>query len=199
MAALPNLLSCFRLVLVPLLLTLAWSGCSRPFVGCLVVSLLTDGVDGFLARRFNAASRLGAKLDSWADFATFLALPFCGWWLRPDVLRAEAPFLITPICFYLAAVAFGLLKYRRLTSYHTWSSKALALLSGVVVLVFFLGGPGWPFRVLAPLAVLSLLEEIAITALLPVWQANIPSLWHARQINSRAGDRIACPRKLDHR
>ncbi|MEK7707386.1 MAG: CDP-alcohol phosphatidyltransferase family protein, partial [Verrucomicrobiota bacterium] len=152
-------------------------------------SLFTDGVDGFLARRYNAATKLGPTLDSWADFATYLALPFCGWWLRPDVLRAEAPFLITTVFFYLAAIVFGFLKYRRLTSYHTWSSKALAILVVAVVLTFFLGGPGWPFRVLAPLAVLSLLEEIAITALLPKWYANVPSLWHARQIKFRSDGR----------
>lgn len=189
MAVLPNLLSVIRLLLVPVLLALARNGYSRPFLYCLVVSLLTDGADGFLARRFNATSKLGAKLDSWADFTTYLALPFCGWWLRPDVLRAEAPFLVTPIFFYLAAVGFGFLKYRRLTSYHTWISKTVAILAGAVVLTFFLGGPGWPFRVLAPLAVLSLLEEIAITALLAQWHANVPSLWHARQIKSRGGDR----------
>jgi len=185
MAALPNLLSCFRLLLVPTLLVLAWSGCSQFFVGCLMASLLTDCVDGFLARRFNAASELGAKLDSWADFATYLVLPVCGWWLRPDVLRTEALSLLIVICFYLAAVGFGFLKYRRLTSYHTWSSRAVAVLASIVVLTFFLGGPGWVFRVLAPVAVLSLAEEMAITALLPVWRANVPSLWHAQRIKSR--------------
>jgi len=186
MGALPNLLSCFRLLLVPVLLALAWSGCSKLFVACIILSLLTDAVDGFFARRFNASTRLGAKLDSWADFATYLALPFCGWWLRPDVVRAEAPFLIAPIFFYVTAVGFGFLKYRRLTSYHTWSSKALAILAGVVVLTFFLGGPGWPFRVFAPLAVLSLMEEIVITSLLPGRCANVPSLWHARRMKAGA-------------
>lgn len=82
---------------------------------------------------------------------------------------------------------FGFLKYHRLTSHHTWSSKALAILVVAVVLTFFLGGPGWPFRALDPLAALSLLEEIAITALLSQRHANVPSLWHARQIKFRIG------------
>lgn len=188
MGALPNLLSCFRLLLVSVLLVLAWNGRAKLFVVCLVLSLLTDAVDGFFARRFKATSKLGAKLDSWADLGTYLALPFCGWWLRPDVLRAEAPYLIAPIALYLAAVGFGFLKYHRLTSYHTWSSKALAIVAAIVVLIFFLGGPGWPFRVLAPLAVLSLLEEMAITALLPKWRANVPSLWHVRRIKNKRPD-----------
>lgn len=89
MAVLPNLLSFIRPLLIPLLLALARNGYSRRFLYCRIASLLTEGVDGFLARRFSVTSELGSELDSWADFATYLALPFCGWWLRPDVLRTE--------------------------------------------------------------------------------------------------------------
>jgi phosphatidylglycerophosphate synthase len=186
MGALPNLLSLLRLILVPALLALAWCGLSRTFAGCLIASLVSDGVDGYVARRFNATSRLGAKLDSWADFTTYLTLPLCGWWLRPEALRAEAPFLAVLVCGYLAAVGFGFWKYRRLTSYHTRASRAAAVLAAVVVVWFFLGGPGWAVRVLTPVAVLSLLEEIAITAVLPEWRANVPSLWHARRTKASA-------------
>lgn len=192
MGALPNLLSCFRLLLVPVLLALAWDGRSRLFVSGLILSFLTDAVDGFVARRLNAISKLGAKLDSWADLATYAALPFCGWWLRPNVLRAEAPYFLIPMALYLAAVGFGFLKFRRLTSYHTWSSKGIAMLAAIVILIFFFGGPGWLFRVFAPLAILSLAEEMIITALLPEWRANIPSLWHARRIKHKRPDRD-CP------
>src|SRR6266850_1706287 len=120
MATLPNLLSCVRLLLVPVLLGLAWAGYSKTGLFLLLFSLVTDAVDGFLARKLNQRTDLGAKLDSWADFATSLSLPLAGWWLRPDVVRQESVFLATGIFFYLAAIAFGFLKYRRLTSYHTW-------------------------------------------------------------------------------
>jgi len=182
MLTLPNLLSCARLLLVPVLLALAWSGNSRPFFYCLIVSLFTDMADGFLARRLNCTTELGAKLDSRADFATYLALPFCAWWLRPGVIRQEALFLGVGIFFYLAAVGFGFVKYRRLTSYHCWSSKVIALLMGAAVLALFAGGPGWPLRLVVPVVALSSLEEIAITTVLSEWRANVPSFRHALQI-----------------
>ena len=97
MANLPNLLSCTRLALVPVLLTLAWTGSGKRFLYCFTLSLLTDLADGLLARRLNLATDLGAKLDSWADFMTCLALPFCGWWLRPEVIRQEGPWLAAGI------------------------------------------------------------------------------------------------------
>ena len=182
MATVPNFLSCLRLLLIPILLVLAWGESPRLFLSCLLVSIVTDALDGFIARRFKATSELGARLDSWADLGTYLALPFCLWWLRPEVIRAEAAFLMAAILSYLAAVLVGFAKYRRLTSYHTWLSKGLAILTGGVVLVLFAGGPGWPLRLLAPLIVLSCAEEIAITALLKEWRANVPSLGHALRI-----------------
>jgi len=179
-ANLPNVLSALRFGLVPLLLALAWNGCARFFLGCLVLSLLTDIADGLLARRFNACSELGAKLDSWADFLTYAVLPFCGWWLRPDVLRAEAGWIALAIFFYLAAIIIGLLKFKRLISYHTWGVKLSAIVFGAAVVVFFAGGPGWVFRVAAPVAVLAELEEIAITFMLPEWRTNVRSFREAR-------------------
>ena len=120
---LPNLLSVVRLLLVPVLLSLAWYGHPRFFLGGLIISLASDAADGFLARRFNQTSELGAKLDSWADFLTYLSLPICGWWLRPEVVREEQLWLTGGIGCYFAATIAGFLKFRRLTSYHTWAAK----------------------------------------------------------------------------
>jgi len=53
-------------------------------------------------------------------------------------------------------------------------------------LAFFGGGLGWPLRVLSPLVVISSVEEIAITVLLPTWRANVPSLLHALRLRNGA-------------
>ena len=123
MSNLPNLLSCTRFLLIPVLLTLAWTGRAEVFLVCLVISLLTDLTDGLLARRLNLATELGARLDSWADFLTYLSLPICGWWLRPEVVREERLWITGGIACYFAATIAGFLKFRRLTSYHTWAAK----------------------------------------------------------------------------
>ena|SRR5947207_460930 len=185
MITVPNLLSGVRLILVPVLLACAWSGWSRTFLFCFVVSLLTDMTDGLLARRLHQATPLGAKLDSWADLLTFLALPLCAWWLRPEVLRQEALYISAGILFYLAAIFVGFCKFNRLTSYHTWGAKISAVLLGMAALVLFSGGPGWVFRWVIPFVVLAQLEEIAITFTLPELRANVPSLWHAMKLRQQ--------------
>ena len=190
MVNVPNLLSCVRLSFVPCLLWLAWNGYSRTFFICLIISVVTDAVDGYLARRLNQTTNLGAKLDSWADMSTQLSLPLCGWWLRPEVVRQETLFLVSGMFFYLAAIAIGFLKFRGLTSYHTWGAKLSAISVAAAVIVFFANGPGWPFRIAMPIVVLACLEEILITVVLPTRQANVPSLWHALKIRAERGATI---------
>ena len=182
MFTLPNLLSVLRIFLVPFMLLLAWTNSSKIFLACLILALFTDMADGFLARKLNQSSNFGAKLDSWADFATYPSLPFCVWWLRPDVIREEKYFLAVGIFFYLATIVFGFLKFRRLNAYHTWGGKVAVILLGAAALVIFAGGPGWPLRIVMPVVVLSGLEEAAITATLSAPRADVPSLWHAIQI-----------------
>jgi CDP-diacylglycerol--glycerol-3-phosphate 3-phosphatidyltransferase len=178
----PNLLSGFRLLLVPVLLLLAWTGLPKLFFTAFVISLVTDCLDGYFARRLNQMTRLGTKLDSWADMATWLALPLCAWWLRPDALRQEAVWLAAGIGCYVMSVLVGFLKYRRLIGYHTWGAKALAWLMGGAALVLFAGGPGWVLRLAMPVVIVSAMEEIAMTLVLPDWRANVPSLWHALKL-----------------
>lgn len=169
-------------MLVPVLLLLAWTGLPKFFLAAFVTSLITDCLDGYLARRLNQMTRLGTKLDSWADMATWLALPLCGWWLRPEALRQEAVWLAAGIGCYALSILVGFVKYRRLVGYHTWGAKALAWLGGAAALVLFAGGPGWVLRLVMPIVALSALEEIAMTLVLLAWRANVPSLWHALQL-----------------
>jgi len=74
MRQIPDLLSMSRIVLcLPLLLVDAMT---LPFWTLYVTAGLTDMLDGFLARRWGVESKLGARLDSLADFVFVLAVGF---------------------------------------------------------------------------------------------------------------------------
>jgi len=164
---------------VPVLLVLAASGWRKSFLMCLIFSLSIDAIDGFLARRLNQVTELGAKLDSWADAATWFTAVAGAWMLWPELISREWRWLAAAVATYVGAVIFGAVKYRRLTSYHTWGAKAAAVLMSVGGLTLFLTGVGWPLRVAASVLVLTCLEEMAITLALPAWRCGVPSLWHA--------------------
>jgi len=63
----PNLLTAARLLAAPYILYLLWTGEYRTALVWFSIASFTDVLDGFLARRFQAGSRLGALLDPIAD------------------------------------------------------------------------------------------------------------------------------------
>lgn len=77
----PNMLSLFRLVLIPVYIVIYLNATeSREYFiagAILAVSCLTDMIDGQIARRFNMISTVGKVLDPLADKLTQLALTIC--------------------------------------------------------------------------------------------------------------------------
>ena len=70
MLNIPNLLTLFRIALIPVLVVLYfWDFGIRSLLvtGVFVTAAITDWMDGFLARKMNATSALGAFLDPVAD------------------------------------------------------------------------------------------------------------------------------------
>ncbi len=175
----PNLISLFRVLLIPLLVYLAWQGQTGPFLVLLVLAFLSDTIDGYLARKLKQTSALGSSLDSWGDFALFITIPLCVWWLWPGLLRQELLFVMIALTSLILPVAAGFFKYKRLTSYHTWAAKAAATLLCISLLILLGGGSPLPFRIAVVIFAVAEVEELAITACLPRWHRDIHGVWHA--------------------
>ena len=77
----PNMLSLFRLSLIPVYIFIYLNATSpRDYFlsgTILAVSCLTDMIDGQIARRFNMITNIGKILDPVADKLTQLALTVC--------------------------------------------------------------------------------------------------------------------------
>lgn len=181
-ATLPNLLSALRLVCVPLLLALAWNGATALFLTLFAAGLLSDVLDGALARRWGQESDFGARLDQWGDFALWLAFPIGAWWLWPQTLIREAPFVVLAIICLLLPTALAYAKYRAIPGYHTWSVKTGSVLMAISVPLLLLFDVAWPFRVAALFQVICAIDEVGITYLLPTCHHDVPSVFHARRL-----------------
>jgi cardiolipin synthase (CMP-forming) len=70
----PNFITIGRLVLVPLVVTMMVQGRWMSAFILFVVAGISDAIDGFLAKRFDMASELGAYLDPLADKALIVAI-----------------------------------------------------------------------------------------------------------------------------
>jgi len=67
MSQLPNLLTAARLLVSPYIFYLLWANRFRAALVLFAIAGITDVLDGFIARRYKAGSRLGALLDPVAD------------------------------------------------------------------------------------------------------------------------------------
>ena len=179
---LANALSTLRLLLAPVLVYLAWHRMADAFTWTLAVSLLTDILDGKVARWLKQQSKAGAVLDSAADLATYSVVPVCAVWLKPDLVARETLAFWLTVWSYLFPVVVGLLRFRRLTSYHTRSAVVAAYLMGAAILALFAWDTTLPWRIVLPFLVVAALENLAITAVLPSWRPNVPTLYHALAI-----------------
>ena len=68
----PNILSLYRLITFPLVLYFLIDGQETNFAIFLCINLVTDILDGWIARTFNMKTEIGAKLDSIADMGTYI-------------------------------------------------------------------------------------------------------------------------------
>ena len=106
----PNLLTILRILLVPVIILLILRQRYQAAMWLLLVAGITDALDGFIARRFNQLTHLGAILDPLADktliVATFLVLAGKGlvpWWLAGAVVLRDLVILCGAGAWYRKA------------------------------------------------------------------------------------------------
>ena len=98
----PNLLTFLRMALIPVFASLLYYGYNGSALVVFLIAGLSDGLDGFLARRFNQESELGTVIDPIADkllmTTAFIILTM------PNVLE---PTRHLPVPFWVTAAVIG--------------------------------------------------------------------------------------------
>ncbi|MCU1579179.1 MAG: CDP-alcohol phosphatidyltransferase family protein [Rhodoglobus sp.] len=131
----PNVLSFIRLLLVPVFLVLIIGGQDGYALLVLVISSVTDFLDGQIARRFHQVSRLGQLLDPAADrlfiFAALVGFAVRGvipWWLFIVIVARDVMLLVLGI----AGANFG---YGPLPVHHLGKMATLFLFYALPILM----------------------------------------------------------------
>ena len=95
----PNLLTVFRMVLIPVFVSLLFYQRFLLALGIFILAGVTDGLDGLLARRFDQKSQLGTILDPIADklmlVTSFVVLSMRSVFPQPLPSHLPVPFWVT--------------------------------------------------------------------------------------------------------
>jgi len=182
---LPNALSLARLLAAPVLIGLAVAHYERAFAILLITALITDILDGWIARRLQLQSPLGAMLDSAGDVTTLLAAAIGIAAFHADVWQQHLLAISLVLGGWLVECVLALLRYGRLSSFHTYASKAAGYALGFFVAALFaVAFVPWLFYLAAALSLVSTFEELLLLWQLPEWRADVRGLWWVRRAAS---------------
>ncbi|HYD21686.1 MAG TPA: CDP-alcohol phosphatidyltransferase family protein [Flavipsychrobacter sp.] len=174
-----NAVTIYRLVASFFLLYLVFTEQPDIFKWMLAVSFFTDAIDGFLARKYKVSSVMGARLDSIADDLTILVAIIGVFKLKPEFVRQELVLIIIMLALVVIQTVMALVRYKKVSSFHTYLAKLAAVLQGsFLILLFFVSQtPLWLFYIAVVVTIVELSEEIILVILLPEWQANVKGLY----------------------
>jgi CDP-diacylglycerol--glycerol-3-phosphate 3-phosphatidyltransferase len=175
----PNALTVARMAGSGVLLWLAHAGHPSSFIALYAVLLFTDWIDGKIAIWLHQRSVLGARMDSVADAVLYTCLVIGISWLKPEFIESDTPLIWTMVGSYALSLLTGLVRFRRLPAYHTRAAKTCWLLVSIGAIALLLDGPWWPARVALVAVIITNLEATAISLVLPRWQMDVTSIWHA--------------------
>lgn len=174
----PNVVSAARIAATPLLMYFALRGDEAGFTWVLVPALLSDIVDGWLARTLQLQSKLGALLDSIGDALLLFTSIFGIWVFHGEVITDYQAWCYTMVGAWLAEAAVAFARYGRLSSFHTYASKVAGYLLGIFVGVLFVFGfHPWLLYAAVATSVLGNLEELVLLRLLPEWRADVRGVY----------------------
>ena len=182
--SIPYALILFRFLLAPTILVFAYSteaSVARFWIVIFIVlGLLSDIFDGIIARKMGISTVKMRRWDSQTDLVFWLSIGVAAYHLNAELIkmyRSEviAIFVMEGVCYGISFWKFG-----RETCTHSFLSKlwGVCLLTAFISLIGF-GYGGFPLLLAVYWGLFSQLDVILILLLLPRWQNDIPSSYHA--------------------
>ena len=158
-----NFLTTYRIIISPVLLYLLFQE-HAAFKWVLLSAFITDALDGFLARRLYATTKLGAKLDSLADDFLFVVATIAILYLHTGIIFNNFFILLGIFLLFLVKMLILLVKHNKLISgMHIYSTKAAAVVQAIFFLhCIFFEPSGFLFYSMITITGIAILEEIII-------------------------------------
>jgi cardiolipin synthase len=175
---LPNILSLYRIFIFPYLLFFVFDEDETMFAIFITINLITDVLDGWIARTFHLETKIGAKLDSWADMGTYIAAFFAVYFFKWDVIRPHLFILESFFAIWLLSYLVVFIKFRGLIGLHTILFRITGWVQGgFIVCLFSFGFFPWFFYFSLIIGILACLEEIIIILIISRPMTNVKGLY----------------------
>lgn len=179
----PNILSLYRLFMFPVILMMIILKQEMTYAILVVISLNTDVWDGFIARRFNQQTAIGARIDSLADIGVYITALTGIIVFKIGEFGADAWLYYLFVASYVITHLSPLIKFGKIQSFHLWSIKIGGYLQGIFfILLFFVGYRPIYFYLMVNISLLAFIESLTIQMIIPRMRSNVKGLfWVLRE------------------
>ena len=158
MKHIPNMITVSRIFISVLLIF--FINHTAIFILIYLLCGITDILDGYIARKTNTKSMLGAKLDSVADMFMFgmvvCIIQILG---KEKGLSELYPFIALVAVIRIASLLFAVFKYHSFVMLHTWGNKLTGIFAFLSPLFLILSDKAIILYPIIILATLSAIEE----------------------------------------
>jgi CDP-diacylglycerol--glycerol-3-phosphate 3-phosphatidyltransferase len=174
----PNILSLYRLISFPLVLYFLIAGKENSFAVFLCINLVTDILDGWIARTFNMQTEIGAKLDSIADMGTYILAILGVFVFKHAQFEPYFSSFLPFIFLFVFSHVLSLIKFKRLPSLHLYSWKIGGYIQGIFFFVLFAIDFYLAFYILmVSWGIAAFTEHIIIQLIIPKMRSNAKGLY----------------------
>lgn len=184
---LPNFISLYRLLVFPVILYMALTGNEQWFVILLCVSLISDILDGNLARYLKLQTNFGAALDNLADICTY-AMALLGLFIfKWDVIEPHALILYIFLSVFVLSYIVSFIRFGKIPGLHLYSAVSAGYIQGIFFFILFVFGfYPWMYYLAIGWGAIAYVEKILVLFKLDDIRIGVKGLyWLYKKENSK--------------
>tara|TARA_R110002096_G_scaffold318834_1_gene513114 strand:+ start:3514 stop:4104 length:591 start_codon:yes stop_codon:yes gene_type:complete len=172
--------SFYRIFAAPFLLLLIWFDVQLLFTWFLLISYLTDAIDGYLARKLKITSARGSQLDSIGDQITLVIGLIGLLYFETNFIQKNLVLILVVFTPYLLQMIIAYIKYGKATAFHTYFAKLSAILQSVFILWALFFSPEYSlFYIMIIIGLLETFEEITLIFMYDNWASDVKGIYWA--------------------
>lgn len=173
-----NALSFYRLAMFPVILGLAIAGNEKWFVILLCINLITDILDGSIARIFNLKTRFGAGLDNLADMGTYVLALVGLFHFKWTDIQPHAWFLYIFLGIFALSYIIAFYRFGKIPGLHLYSAVSAGYIQGTFFFILFVWDffP-WMYYIAVGWGIIAYIEKIFVLLKLDDIKSGVKGLY----------------------
>ncbi|HRX12996.1 MAG TPA: CDP-alcohol phosphatidyltransferase family protein [Draconibacterium sp.] len=182
----PNFISLYRLLVFPLIFFMALTGRENWFVVLLCISLVSDVLDGNIARFFKLQTNFGAALDNLADICTY-AMALLGLFLfKWTEIEPHAWILYLFLTVFVLSYIISFYRFGKIPGLHLYSAVSAGYIQSIFFFVLFVFGfYTWMYYLAVGWGVVAYIEKIFVLLRLNDIRIGVKGLYWLIQSEKR--------------